>query len=189
MLACPRRPGAGQAGFRLSFLSLPPSLPPAMRGIDGKQLAFLSFSTFSWHDRGSTVPSNPSLSRRSLDVLVFLHFRKAALRTTVLSAVFSSEVFLLHRAACVLGQPTVTIYGRIYIRILFTSPRRKDGECMAGHRSAGLSEFGFNALGIHPLVVRLPRLSPSLRVLLCECKRAFTQCPSIYYLPTEEKDG
>ena len=46
---------------------------------------------------------------------------------------------------------------------------------MAGHRSAGLSEFGFNALGIHPLVVRLPRHSPSLRVLLCECKRAFTE--------------
>ena len=121
------------------------------------------------HFRGTTagqpfLPIRLSL-RRSLDVLVSLHFRKAALRTTVLSAVFSSEVFLLHRAACVLGQPTVTIYGRIYIRILFTSPRRKDGECMAGHRSAGLSEFGFNALGIHPLVVRLPRLSPSLRVL------------------------
>ena len=95
LLACPRRPGAGQAGFRLSFLSLPPvSLPPAMRGIDGKQLAFLSFPTFSWHDRGSTVPSNPSLSRRSLDVLVFLHFRKAALRTTVPSAVLCSEFFL-----------------------------------------------------------------------------------------------
>ena len=29
---------------------------------------------------------------------------------------------LVRRAACVLGQPTVTIYGRIYIRILFTSP-------------------------------------------------------------------
>ena len=61
LVACPRRAAQVQVkpGFgSLFFLCLLASLPPAMRGIDGKQLAFLSFPTFSWHDHGSTVPSN-----------------------------------------------------------------------------------------------------------------------------------
>ena len=93
--------------------------------------------------------SRPSLPRSLAGCPRFSPFRKSrvaidrSLRCVLLGAFPSCR-----RAACVLGQPTVTIYGRIYIRILFTSPRRKDVECMAGHRSAGLSEFGFNALGI-----------------------------------------
>ena len=134
------------------------------------------------HFRGTTA-GQPFLPIRLSRVArwmssFFSIFEKPRCERPFLRLCFARSFSSLRRDAGVLGQPTVTIYGRIYIRILFTSPRRKDGECMAGHRSAGLSEFGFNALGIHPLVVRLPRHSPSLRVLLCECKQAFTECPS-----------
>ena len=103
LVACPRRAAQVQVkpGFgSLFFLCLLASLPPAMRGIDGKQLAFLSFLFVA------PPRVNRSFQSRPLNVLVSLHFRKAALRTTVPSAVFCSEVFLLCAAprACSANQ-------------------------------------------------------------------------------------
>ena len=98
-----RRPGAGQAGFRLSFLSLPPRLPPSRDARNRWETTCIPFLS----DIFVAPPRvNRSFQSRPLDVLVSLHFRKAALRTTVPSAVFCSEVFLLCAAprACSANQ-------------------------------------------------------------------------------------
>ena len=88
-------------------------------------------------------------------VLVSLHLRKVELRSAFSTAVFCSELSHSPRRE---GTPAVAVgRGRSAnghdlgsnLTFGFYSRRhegKKDGECMAGHRSAGLSEFGFNAL-------------------------------------------